>query len=81
MANAKKRYRIRNWSEYNRALIQRGSITLWFDQARSNGLLFQERKNSSFYERKLIRNRNGKSQCVIENYANFTHYLLNSKPR
>lgn len=23
-------YRIRNWSEYNKALIQRGSITMWF---------------------------------------------------
>jgi hypothetical protein len=23
-------YRIRNWSEYNRALTQRGSITIWF---------------------------------------------------
>ncbi|KAF3363357.1 hypothetical protein PHSC3_000043 [Chlamydiales bacterium STE3] len=25
-------YRIRNWSEYNRALIQRGSITIWMDE-------------------------------------------------
>jgi len=25
-------YRIRNWAEYNRALIQRGSITVWFDE-------------------------------------------------
>jgi len=25
-------YRIRNWSHYNRALIQRGSITVWFDE-------------------------------------------------
>jgi hypothetical protein len=25
-------YRIRNWSEYNRALIQRGSITIWIDE-------------------------------------------------
>ncbi len=24
------RYNIRNWAEYNKALIQRGSITLWF---------------------------------------------------
>jgi IS5 family transposase len=23
-------YRLRNWSEYNRALVQRGSLTLWF---------------------------------------------------
>ena len=26
-------YRIRNWSEYNRALIQRGSLTIWFEEA------------------------------------------------
>jgi hypothetical protein len=26
------RYCIRNWSEYNRALIQRGSITVWIDE-------------------------------------------------
>jgi len=24
-------YRIRNWAEYNTALVQRGSITLWFE--------------------------------------------------
>jgi Transposase DDE domain len=28
----KGKYRIRNWSEYNKALIQRGSITLWFSE-------------------------------------------------
>lgn len=26
------KYKIRNWSEYNRALIQRGSITVWMEQ-------------------------------------------------
>lgn len=25
-------YRIRNWAEYNKALIQRGSITVWMDE-------------------------------------------------
>lgn len=25
-------YRIRNWADYNRALIQRGSITVWIDE-------------------------------------------------
>jgi hypothetical protein len=29
---AKKAYRVRNWKEYNKALIQRGSITLWIDE-------------------------------------------------
>ena len=33
------RYKIRNWSEYNRALIQRGSITIWVeDKAVKNWL-------------------------------------------
>lgn len=27
----KKSYRIRNWSEYSKALVNRGSITVWFD--------------------------------------------------
>jgi Transposase DDE domain len=27
------RYRIRNWREYNRALINRGRLTVWFDEA------------------------------------------------
>jgi hypothetical protein len=26
-------YRIRNWSEYNKALMNRGSLTVWFDPA------------------------------------------------
>lgn len=29
---SKKDYRVRNWKEYNKALIQRGSITLWFSE-------------------------------------------------
>lgn len=29
----KSRYRVRNWHEYNRALVGRGSITLWIDEA------------------------------------------------
>ncbi len=28
----KKAYRVRNWREYNQALVKRGSITLWFDE-------------------------------------------------
>jgi len=26
------RYRIRNWPEYNRALVKRGELALWFDE-------------------------------------------------
>lgn len=29
---AKQAHRVRNWKEYNKALIQRGSITLWFNK-------------------------------------------------
>jgi IS5 family transposase len=28
----KKKYRIRNWPEYNKALVNRGSLTIWFDE-------------------------------------------------
>ena len=29
----KPKFRIRNWAEYNNALVQRGSLTIWFDQS------------------------------------------------
>lgn len=32
----KQQYRIRNWREYNRALIGRGSLTLWIDSRSTN---------------------------------------------
>ena len=25
------RYRVTNWSEYDRALVNRGNLTIWFD--------------------------------------------------
>ena len=28
----KDKYRIRNWHEYNQSLVNRGSITFWFDE-------------------------------------------------
>lgn len=28
----KKKYRIRNWGEYSKALVNRGSLTIWFDE-------------------------------------------------
>ena len=31
-SSAKPRYRVANWRDYNRALVARGSITLWIDQ-------------------------------------------------
>ena len=29
----KQRYRVTNWSEYDRALVNRGNLTIWFDDA------------------------------------------------
>jgi hypothetical protein len=29
---SKKTYRVRNWKEYNQALVKRGSLTFWFDE-------------------------------------------------
>ena len=31
-STAKHRYQVRNWSEYDRALVNRGSLTVWFDE-------------------------------------------------
>jgi len=28
----KKKYRLRNWSQYNQALVERGSLTVWFSE-------------------------------------------------
>jgi len=30
-AVSKSRYRVTNWAEYDRALVRRGDLTLWFD--------------------------------------------------
>lgn len=32
MTQAKEKYRICNWKQYNQSLINRGSITFWFDE-------------------------------------------------
>lgn len=32
-ASAREKYRITNWPEYDRALVQRGDVTFWFDEA------------------------------------------------
>jgi IS5 family transposase len=33
MIMSKQRYRVRNWRDYNKALVQRGSLTLWISEA------------------------------------------------
>ena len=39
----KKPYRIRNWREYNAALVQRGSFTVWIDEAALSGWCHTQR--------------------------------------
>lgn len=36
-------YRVRNWKEYNQALVRRGSLTVWFDEEAIAGWLNHER--------------------------------------
>lgn len=36
-------YRIRNWSEYDAALKQRGSLTFWIDEAVIEGWINESR--------------------------------------
>ena len=43
MTNKEKRqYRIRNWTDYNKALIERGSLTLWIDTRATDTWLDQD---------------------------------------
>jgi hypothetical protein len=39
VAKKKQHYRIRNWQQYNRALVGRGSLTLWLDSQATNSWL------------------------------------------
>jgi hypothetical protein len=39
----KRQYRIRNWRQYNKALVGRGSLTLWIDSRTTDTWLDQER--------------------------------------
>ena len=38
------KYRIRNWSEYNKALVNRGSLTIWFSETAIKGWLAHNHK-------------------------------------
>lgn len=39
----KQQYRIRNWADYNKALVRRGSLTLWIDERAIDKWLSQDR--------------------------------------
>ena len=41
---AKKAYRVRNWRDYNEALVKRGSITFWFSEESIKHWLSRERR-------------------------------------
>jgi hypothetical protein len=43
---AKKAYRVRNWKDYNKSLVQRGSLTFWFSEGIMNNCK-NEQKNDS----------------------------------
>lgn len=36
-ASTKSKYRVTNWAAYNRALVSRGEVTLWIDEAVLSG--------------------------------------------
>src|SRR5512135_3308515 len=54
-ATTKPVYRIRNWSQYNDALIRRGSLTLWVDQDTLRAWRYQgpARRGAQFHYRDL----------------------------
>lgn len=41
--SSKRRYRLRNWCDYNAALVRRGSLTLWLDEAALTGWVARRR--------------------------------------
>ena len=36
-AKVKDRYKVTNWADYDRALVNRGNLTIWFDEAQHQG--------------------------------------------
>jgi IS5 family transposase len=50
---AKKAYRVRNWSEYNKELIKRGSITVWVDERSRKNWYEKARKSKKRGRQKL----------------------------
>jgi hypothetical protein len=43
----KDKYRTRNWKEYNRSLVNRGSITFWFEEYGLNTIELPSSNSSS----------------------------------
>ncbi len=51
----KQKYRIRNWAQHNKALVNRGNLTVWFDPDMMN----------AWYEAKQ-NNKRGRPQCYSD---------------
>ena len=64
----KSKYRLRNWKEYNRSLVNRGSITVWFDEKAIQKWYSTERSHQpghpDTYSDDAIRCGVGSKSCV-----------------
>jgi hypothetical protein len=56
-------YRIRNWKEYNRALKQRGSLTIWLSQEATENWTTEEKSGQRGPNDKYT--RDGLICCVV----------------
>jgi len=45
-SNVRRRYKINNWAEYNKALVQRGSLTIWIEDGAIKAWLAQQESKS-----------------------------------
>ena len=53
MSKHKHKYRIRNWRAYNAALVERGSLTVWFDEAHRGRWYETERNGTASVGRRV----------------------------
>ena len=40
----KKSYKVRNWKQYNKSLVQRGSLTIWFSEESLKKWFYEEKR-------------------------------------
>ena len=50
----KTRYRVGNWPEYDRSLVERGYLTLWVSAEKESGYHRQGRVENAFFRYKTI---------------------------
>ena len=51
---AKVAYRVRNWADYNKSLVQRGSLTFWFSEAIVNGWKGNGHGNQKYSDKVIL---------------------------